>query len=97
MILLDALARMDILIPILCWMIAIAALTIAGYILHVRRGHPKLVRLCRFAFWGVSFGFAAGVVAHSYSDGFTGWITRQSFVPSRVCGGRSKSGMKVAV
>ena|SRR5439155_13403723 len=74
---------MDILKQILGWLVAIGAVTIIGYILHVRGRNPRLVRLCRFAFFGVSFGFVAGLVAHSYSGDFTGWITRQSFVPFR--------------
>ena len=59
------------------------ALTILEYILNVRGGHPRLVRLFRLALGGIAFGFAAGLVVSSYSDEFAGWLSRQHFVPLR--------------
>src|SRR5436309_6277163 len=75
--------RVDTLRQMLGVLVISGALTILGYILNVRGGHPRLVRLCRLALGGIGFGFAAGLVVSSYSDDFTGWLSRQHFVPLR--------------
>jgi hypothetical protein len=75
--------RVDTLRQMLGALVIIGALTILGYILNVRGGRPRLLRLCRLAVAGIAFGFAAGLVVSSYSDDLTGWLTRQHFVPLR--------------
>jgi hypothetical protein len=72
---------MDVPTQILAYLVAIGALTIAGYVLNLRGGHAELVRLCKFAWVGVLLGLSFGHVAESHASDFSGWVVRQTFLP----------------